>query len=278
MKKTLPQFCLLYILFFGLTVSVSFCAASPPLKAAPVICDNDEIETDTVWKGEVHVLKRVSLLEGVTLTIEPGTVVRFAKDFGLRANGNIRAIGLKDKPILFSIMDGEAADAHWHQIMLENSNSVFEHCIFERASVGLHSHFSDLLVRNSRFIHNETGMMFKGGPVSINNAEFSGNVFGVVFNTAKGKVNNSAITNNEVGIMVRAQEKDGIIAHNNNIFANSRYNLKMGDFNNGINIDVSNNYWGVADPADTMFDDRFEPGIGKAVYRPFLSEKLKIKN
>lgn len=244
----------------------------------PIVCLSETIPKNTIWNGEVHIPQRVTVEVGATLTIEPGTVVRFAEEKGMWVNGNIVAVGTKERPILFSIIGEKKEDHYWHQIMLEQSDSVFENCVFEYASVGLHSHFSKLSVKNSRFVSNETGMMFKGGPVSISNTKFSKNDFGVVFNLAKGKVERSVITENEVGILVRAEEKSGMIVRDSNIYNNSRYNLKMGDFNNGETIDVRNNWWGGVNPVDTIFDDRYEPGIGSALFEPSAGKSFVVNN
>lgn len=267
-------FVLLVVSHSPLFLPLCFAQGSTP----DAILAGGTMSSDTIWRGEVHITDRLVVTSGTTLTIAPGTVVRFAETKGMWANGAIIALGTKDKPIRFSLLGDHGNNRRWHQIMVEKSEAAFTHCLFEYAEVGLHSHFSKLSVDHCRFSKNETGMMFKGGPIAISASEFMENTFGAVFNVAEGTLEKSNITGNEVGIMVRAHEEGGIEVHNSNIFNNSRYNLKMGDFNNGLDIDVRNNWWGGANAADTMFDDRFEPGIGRALWEPVAGEAFAVKN
>ena len=61
----------------------------------------------------------------------------------------------------------------------------------------------------------------------------------------------------------------------NNIFANTNYNIWVGDFNTE-DIQAPENWWGTDDPTETFFDARREPGIGTVLYEPSLTEPLDI--
>ncbi|MBU4151631.1 MAG: right-handed parallel beta-helix repeat-containing protein, partial [Proteobacteria bacterium] len=231
---------------------------------------------DTVWDGEIQILQRVDTSAGTTLRITPGTTVRFGIHRGMWANGNIEAIGTEKQRILFTRLNG-TGDDHWHQIRVEKAQAVFDYCDFEYGETALHTHASDFRVVSTRFTHNQTGMMLcLGGTVVVNSSIFRENALGLVLNKARGEVRNTIIAENEVGIMVRAEDGRGMQISNSNIFSNARYNLKMGDFNKGENIDVRDNFWGTDKPGDTIFDDRIEPGLGRALFEPFAQQALEF--
>jgi len=233
----------------------------------PFTWPRPDILIDTVWQGVVLLPRRVDGAAGATITILPGTEVRFAARRGLWSNSDIRAVGEPERPIRFTRRDDEA----WHQIMVERAEAVFRFCSFEGAETALHSHFSLLEVSACRFSGNRTGMMFKGGPVLVRRSLFTGNSVGIVTNFAHGEVTGCTIRGNAIGVMVRAEKNLGMRISGNNIFANSRYEVKMGDFNPGQDADFRDNYWGCGDPAAKIYDSSTEPGVGRVLYRPFLT-------
>ncbi|TWU39629.1 carboxypeptidase regulatory-like domain-containing protein [Novipirellula artificiosorum] len=62
-----------------------------------------DIEVDTTWTNDEvqHVTADIAVKEGVTLTIEPGTMVQFA-GLGLSVKGTMIAVGTEAEPILFT--------------------------------------------------------------------------------------------------------------------------------------------------------------------------------
>ncbi len=242
-------------------------------EAAPFTWPLAILPVDTTWQGRIIVSRKINTLAGTTLNIAPGSKITMGHKRGIWANGDIKAFGTATKRITIS-GQSTGLDDRWHQIMVEKAGASFVNCDFINAETALHAHFSELEVRGCVFKGNDTGMMFKGGPVQIMNSEFKDNSFGLVFNRALGKVRNSLISENEVGIMVRDQESDGMSVSNSNIYRNSRYNLKMGDFNNGENIDVRHNWWGAKDRLG-IFDERVEEGVGYAIFEPVQGELIK---
>ena len=78
--------------------------------------------------------------EGVTLTIDPGTIVRFEKsakaDNGIVVKGTLVAVGTREKPIRFIPKD--AAAGAWRGIEFRGAGrGRIEFCSFERASGGI---------------------------------------------------------------------------------------------------------------------------------------------
>jgi len=109
-----------------------------------------EITQDTTWASGVTyiVYYGLEVVEGVTLTIEPGTIIKFArgKSF-LDVYGTISAHGTEDDPIAFTSLrddeyggdatsDGESSGApgNWKWIrVFGGENSVFEHVVIRYA-------------------------------------------------------------------------------------------------------------------------------------------------
>jgi len=237
-----------------------------PVLPAPVpfTWPRPDVLVDTVWEGVILIPRRVNGAAGASITVRPGTVVRFAAHRGLWSNSDIYAVGEAERPILFTRRDEEP----WHQIMVEKARGIFRYCRFDGAETALHSHFSKIEVATCWFTDNRTGMMFKGGPVRIRDSIFRDNEFGIIPNLAVGEVSSCEITANRIGIMVKAEKGRGMAIHGNNIYANRRYNLKMGDLNVDEDVDVRRNWWGTPDPAATFYDARTEPGVGLGVFEP----------
>ncbi len=76
--------------------------------------------------------------EGVTLTIEPGTVIQFERPFdGLYVAGTLIARGTEANPILFTSDDVVKEPGQWRAITFRSTagtNSVMENCIVEGAA------------------------------------------------------------------------------------------------------------------------------------------------
>lgn len=107
-------------------------SAGEPVRAA------GPVERDTTWEGRVVVEQLVTVGAAATLTILPGTEVRFAAAGGLTVNGVLRAEGSADKPILF-VPDGEGREL-WAGIVLGSgpAPSLLSYCRVERArTVGI---------------------------------------------------------------------------------------------------------------------------------------------
>lgn len=99
-----------------------------------------EVPVDMLLTGDVLIVKPLIVPDGVTLTIDPGTVVRFEKttkgDNRIVVHGRLVAVGSRDKVIRFVPKDGSSG--LWHGIDFEGSGTGrVENCIFEKASKGI---------------------------------------------------------------------------------------------------------------------------------------------
>ncbi|MBN1858398.1 right-handed parallel beta-helix repeat-containing protein [Candidatus Bipolaricaulota bacterium] len=121
------------------------------------------IRQDTVWSGDVWVTSFVFVPAGVTLTIEPGTTVRFKHYRGytdpgarlsMRVEGTLKAVGTASDPIWFTSDAPDPMNGDWGMLRLVNASSASEirFAILEFAQQGLNlwnssPALSDLIVR-----------------------------------------------------------------------------------------------------------------------------------
>jgi parallel beta-helix repeat protein len=236
----------------------------------------ETVATDTVWYGDMSVQFDIVVLPGATLMIAPGAKIACAQGIGLTVNGKIMAAGRKDERIIFTNAEKtEDAEGYWNEMLIEHANgSILSHCTFEHATWGVHSHFTNLKVEHCQFSNNYGGLRFRSGPIEITRSLFKDNSVGLRAYRGIASISENIITGNEIGIFVR--EKGGELRiRKNNIFDNTRYNIRIGDFNDE-DVDAAENWWGEGEPEDTIFDGRKEPSIGKVLYEPYLRSPLSI--
>ena len=87
-------------------------------KIGGMITDNKTLTADHEWL----VTSSVAIPEGVTLTIEPGTTIRFNENTGMSSSGTLIADGTPEKPI---IMTCSEEGKYWNGI---NSKNVIRYC------------------------------------------------------------------------------------------------------------------------------------------------------
>lgn len=128
---------------------------------------------DTVWEGEVLVKGDVEVPAGVTLTVMPGAVIKFAKvePFGVTklsedklnhfprseiiVNGAILAQGTPEQRIVFTSAESNPEAGDWGAVnMLMSVGNIIQYCDFSYAHTAVHSHSSHAVVVNNNFSHN----------------------------------------------------------------------------------------------------------------------------
>ncbi len=248
-----------------------------PVREKPVILTwpLTNVQADSKWQGIINIKENLTVNRGIDLAILPGTSVLFSEGAGLVVKGRISARGEKKAPVRFAALNNDSVGM-WDEIRLEYADgSVFSDCIIKNATWALHVHFTDLKVENCSILKNYGGMRFRSGPVEIRNSIFQGNEIGLRTNMGIGLLTDSLIEKNRIGIFVR--EKGSLLKiRRNNLVGNSDYNIRVGDFNDE-NIDARENWWGGGDPGETIFDERYEPGIGKVNFIPYEEKAFAIE-
>lgn len=225
-----------------------------------------------IWKGAVQVKKSFTVPKGKTLEIRPGTKVLFSKGATLSVKGTLKASGRKGEEIIFTSAK-KGASGTWHEIMFDSAgNSFMDYCTVENAACGIHSHDTRLNLSNSTIRNSEVGLRFRSGPLTISNCRFTGNRIGLRSYQGIARITESEFTDNEIGIFVR-EKGSGLNITRSNLYRNSEYNIRIGDFNNE-DVKATGNWWGSDNPAATIFDARNEPDIGYVLFEPFSNERI----
>jgi len=115
-----------------------------------VICSvraNNIISTDTIWQGEFLIKDTTIVQSGVTLTVEPGTKVKFKhyrgyrepeKRLSMQIFGTLIARGSAAEPIYFTSDANDPQNGDWSMIRIYDSdNSVLSYCVIEFGQQGL---------------------------------------------------------------------------------------------------------------------------------------------
>ncbi|OGU16155.1 MAG: hypothetical protein A2076_05820 [Geobacteraceae bacterium GWC2_53_11] len=231
------------------------------------------VAVDALWRGVIAITQPVTVYSGVELSVAPGTTVEFSEGIGMLVKGRLIAKGEETAKISFT-SDRRKAAGDWNEVQLEYATgSIVSNCIFEYATWGLHSHFTNLVVSDSYFANNYGGMRFRSGPAEIRNSTFENNSIGIRAYLGNAVIRGTTIQKNEVGIFVR-EKGGGLVVNGNNIVGNSSYGIRVGDFNNE-DVNARGNWWGGSDPSSAIFDEKYEPGIGRVLFEPYLDAPAK---
>lgn len=237
------------------------------------------IASDTLWSGVVRVEGKITVQKGSTLSIAPGTVIKFSdkgdEKGGLNIFGRIVARGTQGQRIVFT-SDKKGQEA-WDEIYINSAGpSVISWADFRHATWGMHVHFTHMEISHCRFIGNEGGIRFRSGPMLIEENLFTGNHIGIRAYFGEAMIRRNTISGNNIGIFV-SQGPEGLQISGNNIAGNDWYNLRIGDFEPKP-VRVSGNWWGSPEQSaieSRIYDKRRDSHVGEAIYRPFLAAPVE---
>lgn len=260
-----------------------------PAGAAPLAYVKGVIAADTTWEGEVTITGQTVVKKGATLTLLPGTTVRFlwsdedGDDIGdgeLNVEGRIVARGEPARPIVFTSGRPSPAMKDWTFVMIStNKDSVLEYCLVEYAFSGIQVHYSSATIRNCLFRRNFEGVRFSTTAVDITDCDFVGNYYGLRFeaNGSRANVLRNRIEGNRYGIFPPGRGTQTMRFERNNIAGNTEFNVYFGDNQKG-DLDFRGNWWGTADPAAIvagLYDRTRDPLIGRALWDPPLTAPVE---
>ena len=149
---------------------------APPPTAITNRTTSGPVAEDETWRGQLLITGDVFVPPGVTVTIEPGTTVRFtaqsddqhSKDafdpedestwpatmISILVAGVLDAQGTGDRPILFTSDSGSPGELDWQSIMVEGSGTVrLDHVTIAHSFLGvqLNAPAHHLSVRRTTF-------------------------------------------------------------------------------------------------------------------------------
>lgn len=239
---------------FGFTVSIP---VSTPVSGA--------ITQNTLWglaNSPYIVMGNITVNSGITLTVEPGVIVKFNGFYTIEANGIINAQGTMGNPITFTSAKPAPARGDWNTINLHGSGNILNYVTIEYADKGVYVPSAPLwqtpAIRNSTIRNNNTGIHLEPstGPV----------------------IQTNTITNNNYGIFAGCNSFTGCTPtiSGNSLYSNTGFNIYV--FSYGTNassktVNAQNNWWGTTDAAtiEAMIWHRNDsPGLALVNYDHFL--------
>ena len=168
------------------------------------------ITTDTTWTGEVSVEKDVLVPEGVTLTLAPGTVVRFMPSDSTKTDpefmspltemmirGSLVVDGREDAPVTF--LASEEKKSGWAGIIVDNGKVILRSCIIRDAETGVDAISGSVSLSNAQLIKNRYGIIVHGRDTAVRAeaTQVKENDYGLfLLNGAKIDLQNTVIQGN----------------------------------------------------------------------------------
>jgi hypothetical protein len=213
------------------------------------------IYTNTTWtlaNSPYIVVDTVVVFPGVTLTIEPGVVVKFANNKRLEIrSATLIAVGTITDSIIFTSNSATPSPGIWNCIYLFNNSttpSSFNYCKIEYSYRGIcfssdgaaHNITNSVFRYNSNAVFGHTGL----AGAAFTNCNFEYNITAISLYTA-GRYNNCNISNNQNGVG-DASGGTNLATYRNCIINNNvNYGIIMNQTDSLINCVIKYNGTGV---------------------------------
>ncbi|MFX0141536.1 MAG: right-handed parallel beta-helix repeat-containing protein, partial [Candidatus Hodarchaeota archaeon] len=165
---------------------------------------NETVSTNETWSGNILVTRSITVSKGATLTILPGTVVKFKHYRGYKypdarlslfVAGTIKAQGTPSQQIWFTSDAEPPINGDWDGIYMNGTtDSIFNYTIVEYGLVGIVQFYSESVVANSivRWVNTE-GLYAEYSKVEYVNNTLYGNGYHEI---ALEQFNNATVINN----------------------------------------------------------------------------------
>lgn len=167
---------------------------------------------DTAWRGEVFVEGALTVSPQTTLTLEPGTIVRFRRTVPgegagplLLVQGRLVARGSAEAPVRFTSAFPDPLAGDWQGILLVGSEkkNLLEQCRIEGAAAGIDASFSTVALNKVSIASCGIGARFQDSLVTVSGGEASGCGVGVEFTDSESDVRDLTVRGNRIGMTVR---------------------------------------------------------------------------
>ena len=301
------KFILITLSFLSLLLLSACASRQIETTAEPLMYHDQVISEDTVWSGEVIIEGVVMVSRKATLSIKPGTVIRFKRidrnndnigDSEIRVLGRLLAEGTVQDPIRFESAEKIPVPKDWSYVLIFSSgkkNSI-KYCEFRHAFSGVQIHFSSAEIVDSLFTDNHEGLRFGRARLTVEQNVFRNNDVGIRFTRMEGpaKILKNEISGNRLGVFLVPSgqniqdffepDRSGkpwntgrLLITANNIYNNYWYNLSLGE-KQLWDLDVTGNWWGTTDAEiirHSIFDKNRDPQLGKALFIPYAVEAVK---
>jgi len=240
------------------------------VRAAPAYTEvGGPIISDTTWtltNSPYIVVANVEVWQGVTLTIQPGVMVKFNKDKLLQVNGTLIARGTAANPITFTSNQASPQKGDWKNIQFSDGSvdatldgagsyaggSILEYCVVEYGGNiveygkdgtygAIQTDKASPLIDHCAVRNNNSSGVWavavSGSPITIRNNTVSGNSApssGGGINAYHSTVAGNTVSGNSAGGF-----GGGIFAETSTVTGNTVSGNSAGDFGGGIYADSS---------------------------------------
>jgi hypothetical protein len=196
MKKTFITLALLSIIGFSNVSAQTNVSGGIFSNTTWTLANSPYIVTDTVV-----------VFPGVTLTIEPGVVVKFDNNIRLEIRqAIIIAQGTSADSIIFTSNAASPSPGIWDAVFLNGGTlySKFNYCHFKYANGGIIGANKDTLtITNSNFDYNKYGFDVDSAHITITNSNFNNNNFGLNSNYGRYiRVDSCNFLNDSAGLSI----------------------------------------------------------------------------
>ena len=219
------------------------------------------ISSDQIWDASIiNINCNVTISNGATVTINPGTEVRFNGHYSITVKGAIQALGAKNDTIVFTSVNTSTG---WDGVQIDDPNNsndsiIFNYCKFEYANrtpssfqlgggaLSIRS-YNKIRVTNSNFVHNtNAGSNARGAAIALiyvqstdpdilishNSFSYNSGSYGtvaIIFGQFKLKNNEFYKNTNSSGAAIKIYQSGAELI--DNMISNN-----TGDFGGGISI------------------------------------------
>ncbi len=182
----------------------------------------------------------------------------------------------------------------FHGIYYSNvviTNNSISAKYFSNIDLGTHSFSNSVITKNliigtTKECIGISGTIYSNNsyPFNINNNTIIYTNIGIKFYDEMKKIDikHNTIANNEYGISIPGDfpvSSSEYIIQNNNIYNNSKYGIHSNIPKTGDDLDLTNNWWGTTNASEinqSIYDYYDDFNLGKVIYKPFLTKKVKI--
>lgn len=267
----------------------------------PAIIGDTVITGEMVWQGEITVKGVVAVKRGASLTVTPGTTVKFVKmdrdgnevgDGEIMVEGRLIAKGTKDKPIRFVSAEANPSINDWSylQFIASDTGNLLEYCQFENAFAGVMIHYAEVRIVDCLFRNNNRGLHFNTADLHAEHNTFVDNRIGIRFMRFEGDIliKNNQIAGNDIGVLFVRQHVNAVNFDqlnkgtelprfvSNNISGNLKYDFTLGD-GQDRDVPVAGNWWGTAkadEISDRMYDKGKDGSLSRIIFEPHLQSPV----
>lgn len=257
-----------------LLLMLAGCAMNPGIPEQTLLQGKVLLQSDTLWQGEIIIDGEVTVAYGTTLSIAPGTNIRFVRrdadrdglgDATIIVKGSLEARGTEIEPIRFLSAETKPRPGDWLEIRSDFARQLkFDWCEFRDSAYTLHAHFTRGHLRNSYIHHNIDGSRLGRSRFLLQyNLIEKNSGKGINFRDSAVTLIDNIIRDNRVGIFLFEKPGESIVSRNN-LYRNG-INLQLGDFF-ADDIDLAGNWWGTSDPlqiGQTIYDQDDDEELGR---------------